>query len=86
MEAKYITKEKALNLLFQGIHLGQKKGAYTLNEAALLNQAINILEKPEAKPKTTEEKKVSVPLGCKISPVVEKALVESGLKDKVNPN
>ena len=38
-------EEEAVNVLIQAAHLGQIKGAYTLNDAALIKQAIDILSK-----------------------------------------
>jgi hypothetical protein len=37
------TVNQAVNLLVQAAQLAQKRGAYNLDEAALLSQAINVL-------------------------------------------
>ena len=37
------TQQQAVGLLIQGAQIAQKRGAFNLNEAALLSQAINFL-------------------------------------------
>lgn len=37
-----MTQEQALGVLVQGVKIGQSKGAYTLEDAALLAQAIAV--------------------------------------------
>ena len=36
------TANQALNMLVQGVELAQKRGAYNLEEAALLSQAVKL--------------------------------------------
>ena len=36
------TANQALNMLVQGVELAQKRGAYTLEEASLLSQAVKL--------------------------------------------
>tara|TARA_R110001592_G_scaffold192795_7_gene439783 strand:+ start:3257 stop:3487 length:231 start_codon:yes stop_codon:yes gene_type:complete len=49
-----ITQEQALNLLVQAVRVGQSKGAYSLEDASLLAQAIAVFTPPaEAKTEVT---------------------------------
>ena len=49
-----LTQEQALNLLVQAVRVGQAKGAYSLEDAALLAQAIAVFTPPaEAKTEVT---------------------------------
>jgi len=51
------TPHQAVGLLIQATQIAQKRGAFNLEEAALLSQAVNLLT-PEAPPSeegTTEE-------------------------------
>ena len=41
-----LTQEQALNLLVQAVRVGQAKGAYSLEDAALLAQAIAVFTPP----------------------------------------
>jgi len=45
-EQQEITTSQAVNLLVQAVNLAQNKGAYSLNEAALISQAIRTLTTP----------------------------------------
>ena len=40
------TANQAVNLLVQGVELAQKRGAYNLEEAALLSQAVKLFVVP----------------------------------------
>ena len=40
------TPQQAVGLLIQAAQLAQKRGAFELNEAALLSEAINLLAPP----------------------------------------
>lgn len=39
--------EQAVSVLIQGVKIGQTKGAYSLEDAAMLSQAIKMLSKKE---------------------------------------
>ena len=41
-----LTQEQALNLLVQAVRVGQSKGAYSLEDASLLAQAIAVFTPP----------------------------------------
>ena len=57
------TANQALNMLVQGVELAQKRGAYNLEEAALLSQAVKLFSdaspsqgEPVQEPEETEDK------------------------------
>lgn len=47
-----MNQEQALQILVQAVQVGQSKGAFNLNDAALIAQAVSLLVKPE---ETTKE-------------------------------
>ena len=51
------TPNQAVGLLIQATQIAQKRGAFNLEEAALLSQAVNLLtpEPPPSEEETTEE-------------------------------
>ena len=49
------TVNQAINLLIQGVQVAQKRGTYSLDEAALLSQAINVLAEPNEQPAPPQE-------------------------------
>ena len=46
MSQQIETQQQAVSLLIQGAQVAQKRGAFDLNEAALLSEAINLLVPP----------------------------------------
>jgi|7_EtaG_2_1085326.scaffolds.fasta_scaffold01631_3 hypothetical protein len=42
-EQQTVTIEQAVNLLIQAAHLAQKRGAFSIDESAVLSQALNAL-------------------------------------------
>ncbi len=42
-----MTQEQALNTLVQGVLVAQKNGAYTLDEAAIIKQAVDAFKPAE---------------------------------------
>ncbi len=69
MTQQAMTQEQALGILVQSAKVGQSKGAYSLEDAELISQAIRVFtppaEKPEAAPageaKEIENKEESDP-------------------------
>ena len=59
METQEITQAQAVNLLVQAVELGQKRGAFKLSEAGLLDRAIRTLYPDRAtnqvQPEASEE-------------------------------
>jgi len=51
------TPNQAVGLLIQATQIAQKRGAFNLEEAALLSQAVNVLtpDPPPSKEEVTEE-------------------------------
>ena len=49
MSNQALTQEKAVEILIQGVMVSQKRGAYSLEEAALLNSAVNMFIKQPSK-------------------------------------
>jgi len=51
------TQQQAIGLLIQAVQVAQKRGAFDLEEAGLLSQAIELLvpEPPPQEEETTEE-------------------------------
>jgi len=49
------TVNQAVNLLVQAAQIAQKRGAYSLDEAALLSRAINVLVTPNTETTPFEE-------------------------------
>lgn len=45
-----MTQEQALNILVQGVNIGQSKGAYSLQEASILSQAISVFQSKKEEP------------------------------------
>ena len=45
-ETTQLTQEQSLNLLVQAVRVGQAKGAYSIEDAALLAQAIAVFTPP----------------------------------------
>ena len=41
--ATFNTPQQAVNLLIQGVQVAQQRGAYQLNEASVLSEAVNFL-------------------------------------------
>ncbi len=56
MSQQVETQQQAVSLLIQGAQVAQKRGAFDLNEAALLSEAINLLVPP---PEPQEEEELS---------------------------
>jgi hypothetical protein len=50
---------QALSLLVQGVQVAQKRGAYSLDEAALLSRAVSAVATPPADSTPFEENKES---------------------------
>ena len=51
-----LTEQEALQYLVNGVELGQKRGAYSLEEATLLHAAVKVFTvKPEEVPQIEQE-------------------------------
>ena len=58
-----MNQEKALNILVQAVQVGQAKGAYNLQEAKIIAEAVEVFtKKPEDAEHKTEEKKDESPV------------------------
>ncbi len=71
-----MTNEQALNVLIQSVRIAQGKGAYTLEDAVVIKQAIDVFVKPQEMPKTApgevvEDKDVETTESKKKSPAKE---------------
>ena len=47
--------QKAIQVLIQGCQIAQAKGAFTLDDAVIVKQAIDVFLKPSVEPKTPPE-------------------------------
>ena len=54
-EQQIETANQALNMLVQGVELAQKRGAYSLEEAAMISQAIKVLTPPSTDSEPTQK-------------------------------
>ena len=51
-----MTKDEALSVLIQGVNVAQRKGAYTLDDAAVIHQAVKLfIEKQPVAAEVTAE-------------------------------
>lgn len=71
-----LNQEQALNLLVQAVRVGQSKGAYSLEDASLLAQAIAVFTPP------TEEKTAVTGTSTDEVVVAEEATEEATVKSK----
>lgn len=49
-----LNAHQAISVLIQGVRIGQEKGAYTLEDAAIIMQAIQVFEAKEDKEVTKD--------------------------------
>jgi len=55
------TQDQAINVLIQAVRIGQSKGAFTIEDAAVIDQAIKLFVKPAPEATaTTPEAEVAV--------------------------
>lgn len=52
--ASNLTPQQAINVLIQGVQLGQKSGIFSFDDAVLIKQAIDVFVKPGEENKTGE--------------------------------
>ena len=61
-ENQVLNPQQAINILVQAVNLGQKAGVYSLDDAALIKQAVDIfVKKDDAKDAKEEEEEVKEP-------------------------
>lgn len=59
-ETKVTSIEQAVSVLIQAVKIGQSKGAYSLEDAAMITQAIQVISGPaEKQQKSTVEQTAS---------------------------
>ena len=53
-----MTVVEAINILFQGVEAGRKAGIFSFQDAALINEAMNVLKGADKKVENVEQKPV----------------------------
>ena len=51
-----MTVVEAINILFQGVEAGRKAGIFSFQDAALINEAMNVLKGADKKVENVEQK------------------------------